>query len=365
LAEIVPFKLRGYLTKMVSLRLANDSDNAQLLDLERMCPQGTSLVLSFDRSPDFFSRSRVYKDYKIYVAEEDKKVVGTVGVTTKKLHINGEPVKSIYIYDLRVNPAHRGKHTGSQLVQHAIAEEGEADLAYGVTMEDNYPSVALFRKLGFSNVHNLTLFSIPVFKRKDHIALEARAMVSEDTPQVVNLLNRYYNDYDFFAKLTEDGFLERTKNLPGYGLTNIQVVETENKIQACVGLWDYSEIFTVTALHVSTRLAILRYILKFINAFKNTMQLPSVGEPFKLLYVRDFAFSGKADTASELIKHCLSLTYSYHCNFLTFALDPADLLIPMISKYSPIRVGYQIYGKGLKDKILQSSRMVYVDPMDL
>jgi len=350
---------------MVSLRLANDSDNAQLLDLERMCPQGTSLVLSFDRSPDFLSRSRVYKDYKIYVAEEDRKIVGTVGVTTKELRINGEPVRSVYIYDLRVNPAHRKKKIGSQLVQHAIAEEGEADLAYGIIMEDNYPSIALFRKLGFSNIHNLTLFNIPVFERKDHITLKARAMVSEDTPQVVNLLNRYYNDYDFYVKLTEHDFLKRTEQLPGYGFANIQVTEAENKIQACAGLWDYSKIFTVTALRVSARLAMLRYVLKFINAFKNTMQLPAVGEPFKLLYVRDFAFSGEANTASELVKHCLFLAYSYHCNFLTFALDPADLLIPMISKYNPIRVGYQIHGKNLNNKILQSSRMVYVDPMDL
>lgn len=350
---------------MVSVRLADDSDNSHLLNLEKMCPQGTSLVLSFDRSPDFFSRSRVYRNCRIYVAEEAAKVVGTVGATTKEFNINGEAVKGIYIYDLRVNPSHRGKGIGSRLVQHAIAEESKADLAYGVIMGDNYPSTSLFRKLGFQSMHDFTLFNIPVFKRKGSTTLNARPLLSEDTPRVVDLLNSYYGDHDFFVKLTKDDFLERTEQLPGYGLGNIQVVETEHKIQACAGLWDYSKIFRVTALHVSAKLTILRYLLKFISVFTNTIQLPSVGEPFKLLYIRDFAFAGRADLATELIKHCLYLAYSYKCNFLTFALDPTEFIIPAISKHNPIRVAYQIYGKSLNDKILDSPRIMYVDPMDL
>jgi len=350
---------------MVSIRLADDSDNSQLLNLEKMCPQGTSLVLSFDRSPDFLARSRVYKDYRLYVADEDAKAVGTVGVTAKEFNLRGETVKGIYIYDLRVNPSCRGKGIGSRLVQHAMTEQGEADLAYGVIMGDNYPSIGLFRKLGFRSMRNFTLFSIPVFKRRECTTLNARPAVSEDLPRIVDLLNSYYFDHDFFAKLTEGDFLERTKKLLGYGLGNLQVVEIENKIQACAGLWDYSKIFSITALHVSAKLTLLQYLLKFINVFKNTMQLPSVGEPFKILYIRDFAFVGKAEMATEMIKHCLCLAYSYNCNFLTFALDPAETIIPAISKHNPIRTTYQIYAKSLSDKILQSPRITYIDPMDL
>jgi len=350
---------------MVSIRLADDSDNSQLLNLEKMCPQGTNLVLSFDRSPDFFSRSRVYKDYILYVAEEDGKIVGTVGATAKEFNIRGEAVKAIYIYDLRVNPSCRGKGIGSRLVQRAMAEQSEADLAYGVIVGDNYPSIGLFRKLGFHGIRDFTLFSIPVFKRRKCTTLNARPAVSDDAPQVVDLLNSYYGNHDFFAKLTEDDFLERTRALPGYGIANMQVVEIENNIQACAGLWDYSKIFSITALHVSAKLALMRYLLKFINVFKNTMQLPSVGEPFKIIYVRDFAFAGKAEMVGGLIKHCLCLAYSYNCNFLTFALDPAESIIPAVSKHNPIRTLYQIYAESLNDKILQSPRITYIDPMDL
>jgi N-acetylglutamate synthase-like GNAT family acetyltransferase len=74
---------------LVSVRLANEDDNARLLELVRMCPQGTNLVLQFDRSPDFFSRSRAYQNYKVFVVEEEGKIVGTVGTTLKSFNMGG------------------------------------------------------------------------------------------------------------------------------------------------------------------------------------------------------------------------------------------------------------------------------------
>ncbi len=79
---------------MVSIRRASDEDNQALLDVEKMCPQGTGLVLLFDRRPDFFLRSKAYDNYRVYVAEEGAKIVGTVSTTTKEFNVNGRRTKS-------------------------------------------------------------------------------------------------------------------------------------------------------------------------------------------------------------------------------------------------------------------------------
>jgi ribosomal protein S18 acetylase RimI-like enzyme len=350
---------------MVSIRWANDSDNAQLLDLEEMCPQGTNLVLSFDRSPNFFARSQVYRDYRIYVAEEEGKIVGTVGSAFKEFNINRKAVRGIYIYDLRVNPNYRGKGIGSQLVQHAIAEEREADLAYGVIMEENYPSIALFTKLGFQNIHNFILLNIPIFKRKQSKTQNIRTMTSEDVPQVVALMNKYYGDRDFFAELTPHDFLEEMNQLPEYGYESIYVDETEGRIHACAGLWDYSKIFRVTALRLSAKLNMLRYVLKFVSIFKDSMKLPAVGEPFKLMYVKDMAFTGKPEISANLIEHCLNHAYTQKSDFLSFPLDSAEPLVQTIAKYKPITVRYHIYAKSLSGEDLKSSQMMYINAADL
>jgi len=92
---------------MVTIRLAGDYDNAELLELEKMCHQGTDIALQFNRSPDFFSRSRIYEKYMLFVAEEEGKIVGMVGAASKRFKMRGNVVDGIYIYDLRVHPKYR------------------------------------------------------------------------------------------------------------------------------------------------------------------------------------------------------------------------------------------------------------------
>jgi len=92
---------------LIFIRGANHDDNAELLDLEKMCPQGTNLVLQFDRVPfpgHWLTKTRVY------VAEEEGKIVGTVGATLKTFNVSGALAKGIYTYDLRVHPSLRGSH---------------------------------------------------------------------------------------------------------------------------------------------------------------------------------------------------------------------------------------------------------------
>jgi ribosomal protein S18 acetylase RimI-like enzyme len=349
---------------LVSIRVADDADNAELLDLEKMCPQGTSLVLQFDRSPDFFLRSRVYENYKVYVAEEEGKIVGTVGATLKEFNISEEVVKGVYIYDLRVHPTFRGRGIGSKLVQQVMADN-EADLAYGIIMEENYPSIALFKRLGFQHIHDLMFLSVPLYKRQGQTTSKVREMTTGDAPSVVDLINNHYRSHDFFAPLSIDKFLHRTRQLTDYGLQSTQVVEVENQIVATAGLWDYSGILRTSVLRVTARLKTLTYILRFANLFTSTMKLPSVGEPFRLMYLTDFAFTGETGPVRELIEHCLSLSYGCGCNFLMFPLDPLNTAVPLIAKYRPIRGLYHIYAKSLKEKALSTHRMIYVDAMDL
>jgi hypothetical protein len=207
--------------------------------------------------------------------------------------------------------------------------------------------------------------NVPLYKRREQTTSKVRTMSTDDAPSVVDLINNHYRNHDFFAPFSADNFLNKTRQLTDYGFQGTQVVEVENRIVACAGLWDYSRIFRTSVLRVKARLKMLTYILKFANLFTNTMKLPSVGEPFRLMYVTDFAFAGKSDPVGELIRHCLSLSYSCGCNFLLFPLDPLNPAIPLIAKYRPIRTSYHVYAKSLRDKALSTRRMVYVDAMDL
>lgn len=350
---------------MFFIRQARDEDNQALLNLEKMCPQGTGLVLLFDRSPDFFLRSKMHGNYRVYVAEEEAKIVGTVGTTVKEVDVNGKKIKAIYVYDLRVRPDCRGKGLGASLVRQALEKDDQAQLAYGIIMEENNPSIALFRKMGFQKIHDITTLNLPLYERETRTTHKIRTMTAEDVPRVVELINDRYRDYSFFSPLSATDFLDRMKQLPGYGLEKVQIIEMGNRIVACAGLWDYSEVFRISALRVSMKMKWLAYLLRFVNLFKKTMRLPLVGEPFRLMYVRDFAFTDDTDSLEDLVEHCLNLAHHHGCNFLSFDLDPADSAIFLLAKYKPIKTTFHIYARSLEGKDLSIPTKMYIDPADL
>lgn len=350
---------------MFSIRPATDEDNKELLELETLCPQGTNLVLQFDRSPDFFRRSRTYDSYNIYIARDEGKTIGTIGSTVRNFNLNGKRTTGVYIYDLRVHPDHRGRRIGSKLIQHVTNKSDEVQMAYGIIAEDNYPSLALFKKMGFQKAHDFVLFNIPLYKRQPSVPREIRTITNHDAPQVVELINEHYRNCDFFSPLSATDFLNKTEKLPGYGLDKIQIATNGSRITACLGLWDYSEIFRVSTLRVPTKLKMLSYFLSFINIFKTTMRLPSVGEPFRLMYARDFAFTGDANSTEALIEQSLQLAHGHGCNFLSFPLDPQHPLTAVLTEYKPIKTTYHIHARSLTNEPLAKPTTIYVDPADL
>jgi hypothetical protein len=190
-------------------------------------------------------------------------------------------------------------------------------------------------------------------------------MTLSDVSQVVGLLDDQHRNCDFYVPLTDEDFLKKTKQLTDYGLHNIHVVEAADRIVACAGLWDYSRILRAKVLRITIKLKMMSYVLRFLNLFTDTMKLPSVGEPFRLMYVRDFAYADKPNLVGELLKHCLHMANSRGCNFLVFPLDPSDPVVGLIARYKPIRITYHIYAKSLKEQTLKIKRMIYVDTVDL
>jgi hypothetical protein len=51
---------RGYI--LIEIRKATEKDNQALNELQTKCPSGTSIVMNVDSSPDFFARSKPFKD---------------------------------------------------------------------------------------------------------------------------------------------------------------------------------------------------------------------------------------------------------------------------------------------------------------
>jgi GNAT superfamily N-acetyltransferase len=113
---------------------------------------GTSLVLGVDSSPDYFARSRPFRDWHVFVAVENDIIVGSAAFAVNDTYVEGTQIKTAYEHGFIVDPLHRRKGIAEKLQGHIedTALENDVDLLYLNIIEDNIPSIRLFSKTGFS-----------------------------------------------------------------------------------------------------------------------------------------------------------------------------------------------------------------------
>ena len=176
---------------MLLIRPFEESDNAKMLDIEKLCPQGNGkYAMGIDKSPDAIARYELYENWKVLVAEEDGKVVGWIGWTVKHGSIQGETY--VYLTEVMMHPEFRRKGIATKLVMEVEkdARETGSGYIYCYIFEPNNASQALFLKLGYSEMGEFKPCAISAYK-KTNIAqkFEIERINKNDIPDVVNLIN--------------------------------------------------------------------------------------------------------------------------------------------------------------------------------
>jgi len=151
--------------KMVSIRPFEEGDNARLLGIEKLCPQGNEKYAMGVDKRDIIARYELYGNWNVLVAEEEGKVVGWIGWTVK-----GDPIQEeryVYLVEVMVHPEFRRKGIASKLVTEAEknARETGFDHIYCYIFGPNDASKALSEKLGYSNKGEFKPCAIAAYKK--------------------------------------------------------------------------------------------------------------------------------------------------------------------------------------------------------
>jgi hypothetical protein len=64
------------------IRDAMLDDNEELQELQGQCPMGTTLIVSTVNTPDFFARVKAYESWKVLVACENSRIIGSAACVT-------------------------------------------------------------------------------------------------------------------------------------------------------------------------------------------------------------------------------------------------------------------------------------------
>ena len=354
---------------MIKIREANEEDNGVLIELERKCPMGTNLVLSHDSSPDYFARSRPFKDWHVLVATENNRIVGSVGYAIRDTYVSGKPCKTAYEYGFMVDPQHRRKGIATQLQKRVecLALQKNVDLLHLNVTEENVPSMNLFSKMGFKLIKDCTVFSLMVYKKQKLVEeVTVRSMEKTDIEKVVSMINDMYHDYDFFRPFQSEDFVERVKRMPYYDLHNILVFEDGEDIKACLGYWDYNKVMKFIVQKFNWRMRILSFMTKIMSLFTKTPVIPKPSEPLMMYYLATPAYKDSAGLV-ELIKRIINIALENNVTFLNIPVDLESPIATVLSKFTHAKVKLHFFVKPLRHKEFPDlgKKKLYIDIVDI
>ena len=349
----------------MNIREANDSDNPQLLSLQSKSPMGSDLVLQLDSSPDFFNRSRAYKDWCVLVAEEDGKILGAAGYAVQEKPIQGKRLKMVYEYGFMVDPEARRKGMASALQAEIESRNPEVDYFHLNITEDNSASHGFFTRHGFQPVRNCAPYMLMAFKEHKVDPYRIRQVKPGDIPVLVALLNETYQDHEMYAPFTTESLTELIDRLPFFELSDLVLYDYDS-VRAIGGFWDYDKVMKFRMLGFNTKWKLMRMFTNIMGRFTDMPKMPGLGEQMTNGYLMFLAYSDLG-AAEHIIGYILNHARKMNVGMVSLPLDKQSHLTEVLSSFRHGEGSFNWYMKsntGLEIPSF-SGKALYVDPRDV
>lgn len=348
----------------MEIRQAAPEDNEELQRLQAQCPQGTSLVVSTVNTPDFFSRVKAYESYRVFVACEQARIIGSGACALRSGVINGNIERVGYEFQYFISPYYRRKGVARQLRQH-IEEyliQQRAALSYALIMEGNLPSMRLFESSGFKIHRLLDMRALPIRKEKQARSHEKiRTARSEDLSVVSQLLNDTWRNYELFQPTSVDTLTRFIDRTPAFNLNDIFVLEGQEGISACLGYWDWSQVMRVTVEKLSRKMRWMGRLLVMTGIMPRFIK---PGDTMKQIMLTLIGFKDPSDLAI-LVRYLSNQVLRKGVEQIFCICERGDSVLKSTKGFIHIDTTMQLYVKPLRRNVIMTSGPVFIDGIDV
>ena len=349
------------------IREALPEDNNKLQELQAKCPQGATLIVSTVNAPDFFARAKAYASYKVIVACEESRIVGSLAWAIRNAFVNGQLNRIGYSFQTFISPSHRKKGLAKNLLQYMedqLIQKG-AILVYGLIMEGNLPSMKLFESLGFKLHRTLVMPALAVYKEMEVPSKgKIRSMVREDLDAVAKLMNDTWQDYELYEPTSAEGLAAFIQRIPGYSFDNLSVLEDQGEILACLGFWDWRQIMRVTVIERSLKMRMIGSIVDLVGKFRPMPRAVNAGDTLNQIMLTPIAFKEPAHL-TLLLRYMNNRALSSGIEQIFCICESSHSLLSSMKGFIRINTGVNLYVKSLKPNTWISDKPVFVDGIDL
>ena len=323
----------------VVVRDAQPADGAALIALTSACPMAGDLTLRMDRSPDFFALARLEGErWRVGVAEGEDGVIGCVTASERWAYLDGRPVRTTYVGDLKVHPAHRGGPAADALEEWAR----DACRAYG---GDDVPVLATVlagnqamerradgrRGLpALSRFATIVVHAVPLlWSRAADVAGPRVAPARwDDLDEMAALWARLAPARQLAPVMDAAGWAAWIAQAPGLAIDDYLVARRpDGRIVGFVALWDQRPFKQLRVLAYSPRLAAARRLVNAVAPLAGAPRLPAPGAALPSLAALHLCVAADEPAVLRaLLLHAYAMRRGGEHVFLTLGLDRRDPL---------------------------------------
>ncbi|MGE5851373.1 MAG: N-acetyltransferase family protein [Candidatus Methylomirabilota bacterium] len=336
------------------VREATPKDNAALLALDRECVIAAATPVAFDRSPDFFARSRGYSSWKAFVAEADSRLIGIGAMALKPALVGGVWVQAAYFYDLRVAPDFRrqgvAKAVGDAI--RAYTRWLNPAVGYSLVMEGNVASLSFVQGRGSKALRSCALSLLPTERLPSTEPGRLRLLGDGERMSAFRLAYETHSAHDLFPFVDLAGFCDRMKRLREVGFRGLYGWDSGGALAGCVGLWDYSPVMRMRILEPT-----------------GEWSWAAAGE-LHLIFLMPLGFRG-TDELFETVRLAAAQlrqdSAPASARVLAVPHDLGDPAYAVLDQFRPLQLHFTLFGLDLRGGGASGlgSRLVFIDPADL
>ena len=331
---------------MIEPREARPEDNEALVALAAACPMEGEIGLCIDRAPDFFALNRLEGDrWRVGVVDgPDGRPVGCICVAERRVHVGRQPVRAMYVSDLKVRPDQRGRGVADALsrwARHAcVAAGGEGVLAFGTILAGNRAmerrmegSPGLPRLERIATVRN---HSVPLLWKRRPFRVEGLRVErgdAGDVEEMAGLWREVAPGRRFSAVHDAPSLAAWIEAAPNLSLSSYWLARgAGGRLAGFLALWDQFPFKQMRVTSYSRRLAAVRAGFNALGPLVGATRLPPAGGHLRnLTAVHVCVRPDEPDVLRALLVSAYDAWRGQGYSFVNLGLDVDDPLASGLS----------------------------------
>lgn len=335
----------------LKIRLAEDSDNEQLVELSKRCPQEGMITFFTNRTPRFNTLHRILDPGSWhFVACKDNRIIGLVGVIHFQASVLGKLSKIGYMLDLRVDKEFRNGLTAFRLVKTAVdcLRDSDADFVIANMLKDNKRPLAFTTGrgglppslyLGDNKVLNI----LPVSFMKTDPRFEIDQLTHDDLPEVVEIYRRYALRFKIAPNITTELLGNYVNKIIGLSPGNFIIARENDKIRAITAIWDEHTYKAYQVLKLNTPIRLANNLLKFLSFFMRVPRPLRLNEPLKQLSLVLYAHNDCPEALETLFRHVNNINLGSEYTLLTLYAQENDPVFNLMKRFKGVSIKSEMH----------------------